>query len=310
MASFQAHSPAPRVPVILGQEHHAQVLAFLAADVPVNLFQLCWLENHGVAAPGRRDLYHFAGLNGPSNRLQAVALVISGRLLLIHATDPRAAAVFGRWYRRRGVVLEHIVSGRASVTPFWQAYQAEPARPRVSARLDRDQQLYVLERDRWLAKVRPRLRGRYDATSVRRAVLDELDAAYLASARMHMEETLENPLDTQPEAFRKHVRHRIQTNRCFVWFDDHHRLMFKADLSACSSFGTQISGVYTAPQFRSQGVATRALFDICEQLFESGLPRITLYVNAENEAAHRVYQKVGFEFHAEYQTVFVQSSDQ
>jgi RimJ/RimL family protein N-acetyltransferase len=310
MASFQLRDSYPHRPAILGDDHYAEVLAFLSADVVLNLFQLCWLDNHGVTGRARQDLFHFSGLRGPAGRFQAVALVISGRLLLVHALRPSAASTMGRWYRDRGVVLEHIVSGRSSVEPFWEAYRQVEASPTVSARLDRHQTLYALDRGRWLADVRPRLRAGFAPTGVRHARLEELDSVYLASAQMHLEETLENPLDAQPEAFRKHVRHRIQTNRTFVWFDDHRRLEFKADLSAYSSFGTQISGVYTPPRFRGQGVATRALFDICEELFESGLPRITLYVNAGNKAAHRVYRKVGFQSHADYQTVFVESSNE
>jgi hypothetical protein len=273
------------VPAVLEESNRAEMLAFLSADVPRNLFQLCWLDNHGVCARGRPDLYHYAGLRAPSGHLEAVSLVISNRLILVHARDPSAAAVMGQWYRRRGLVLEHVVSARDSVTPFWRAYAAVDARPRVRARLDRDQHLYVLNRNHWYDAVHPKLRSRFEPTQVRRARLEELEAIYLASAQMHLEETLEDPLEVQPEAFRKHVRHRIQSGRSFAWFDDHLRLLFKTDLSACSG----------------------ALFDICQELFESGLPRITLYVNAENEAAHRVYDKVGFQFHADYQTVFVES---
>lgn len=307
MASFQLRNRFQAAPALLAEESHAEVLTFLSADVSPNLFQLCWLDNHGVATRGRPDLYHYAGLRGPTGRLEAVTLAISGRLVLIHALDDDAAAAMGRWYRHRGVVLEHVVSARESVTPFWKAYAAEDVEPAVRARLDRQQHLYVLRRDTWFDQVHPKLRGRFEPTGVRRARLDQLEPIYLTSAQMHLEETLEDPLELQPEAFRKHVRHRIQSGRSFAWFDAHRRLIFKTDLSACSGFGAQISGVFTPPRFRGQGIATRALFDICEELFESGLPRITLYVNAENEAAHRVYQKVGFQYHADYQTVFVES---
>lgn len=307
MATFQLRNRSRRVPSVLDPEHHAETLAFLSRDVPRNLFQLCWLDNHGMATHGRSDLYSFAGIRGLSGRLEAVSLLISGRLALIHAVDADAACAVGAWYRRRGVVLEHVVSPRESVTPFWQAYAAEAAKPAVHARLDRDQHLYVLCRERWDNDVYPKFRSCFEPTDVRRARLEELEPIYLASAQMHLEETLEDPLELQPEAFRKHMRHRIQSGRSFAWFDAHRRLIFKADLSARSGFGAQISGVFTPSRFRGKGIATRALFDICEELFESGLPRITLYVNAENEVAHRVYQKVGFQYHADYQTVFVES---
>jgi predicted GNAT family acetyltransferase len=308
MASFELRHSFRHRPAILGDDNLGEVLAFLSTNVTANLFQMCWLDNHGVTGQGGPGLFHFAGVRGPSGHLQAVALVIGERLLLIHAVHPRAAAMMGRWYRSQELILEHIVSRRDSVQPFWQAYRSVDAEPMLTARLNRRQTLYALERDRWFDEVLPQRRSQFEPSGVRHARLEELDAVYLASAQMHLEETLEDPLEAQPEAFRNHVRHRIQSNRSFAWFDAHRRLVFKADLSAYSSFGTQISGVFTPPRFRRQGLATTALFDICEELFESGLPRITLYVNAGNQAAHHVYRKVGFKSQADYQTVFVESS--
>ena len=135
----------------------------------------------------------------------------------------------------------------------------------------------------------------------------DLEAVFLASARMHAEETLEDPLARDALHFRRHVEHRIENGRTYVWFDDHRRLLFKADISAQSAWGAQISGVYTPHSLRGQGIATAAMTSICDALFERGFPRVTLYVNRTNYAARRVYQKVGFRYHTDYQTVFVES---
>ena len=62
-----------------------------------------------------------------------------------------------------------------------------------------------------------------------------------------------------------------------------------------------------APALRGNGIATRGMYDLCDLLFERGFPRVTLYVNRTNLPARRVYQKVGFRYHADYQTVFVES---
>ncbi|NCQ33633.1 GNAT family N-acetyltransferase, partial [bacterium] len=64
-------------------------------------------------------------------------------------------------------------------------------------------------------------------------------------------------------------------------------------------------GVYTPPLVRGQGIATRAMVDMCDALFKRGFPRIVLYVNDDNVAARRVYEKVGFTFHCPYETVFI-----
>ncbi|MFW5967885.1 MAG: GNAT family N-acetyltransferase [Persicimonas sp.] len=311
MAIFRVHSSSSEWhPQLLGEEHRARICAFLSKDVPLNLFQLSWLDNHQINSKRCPQAYHFAGVFDAAGKLRAVALVVTDRLLLVHADHEEAAAALGRWYRDRELRLEHVVSGRSSVEPFWRAYSTPEGFEPVAARLNRSQKLYRLDRRRWHEEIHPRGRPRFEPTGVERANLDQIEALFLASARMHREETLEDPLQTQPSAFRRHVRHRIQARRTFAWFDSRKRLLFKADLSALSSYGAQVSGVYTPPPLRGRGIATRAVFDICEELFESGLPRMTLYVNADNQPARRVYQKVGFQFHADYQTVFVQPPHQ
>ena len=80
------------------------------------------------------------------------------------------------------------------------------------------------------------------------------------------------------------------------------------DCTLCSNSPPQISGVYTPPALRGRGIATVAMNEICEDLFERGFPRATLYVNRTNSAARSVYQKVGFQYHTDYQTVFIEPS--
>ena len=101
------------------------------------------------------------------------------------------------------------------------------------------------------------------------------------------------------------MRHRIELGRSYVWFDEGRRLVFKVDVSAQSRYGVQLSGVYTPEPFRRQGIATRGMFDACRLLFERGWPRVTLYVNQDNHGARRLYERLGFVYHGEYETVFV-----
>lgn len=312
--AIQHHIP-PRFspPEILDASNHAELLTFLSADMPLNLFQLSWLENYGVESPRKASAFIFVGVRTAQGKLAAAAILVGRSLALLDSRQADAAALLGRWVRAQKIHLDHIASATGCVDAFWEAYAAGdplnrdadmPGPPQLQAKARRAQTLYTLERARWKdfstppddapPNIHPRL-----------AHLDELDALFLASARMHREETHIDPLGDDPEGFRRHVAHRISTGRTFVHFDAHRRLLFKAELSAFSRFGAQISGVYTDPICRRKGIATAAIFDICKQLFEGGARRITLYVNDDNEAAHRLYRKVGFEFHAPYQTVFV-----
>ncbi len=296
-----AFSPdRPDVPVMLSPKHLDEVLAFLSHDVVRNMFMLSWADNYGIAAPGQPDLFHFSGLRKGS-RLTAVALVITGRLLLIDSDDDDSTRQIAQWYRRAHFQFEHIVSAREVVTPFWQTYGDSASF--ATARLDRFQQLFAVERRAWLGLLPTRVD--HMPSPLKLATQADIESVFLASARMHEEETLEDPLQRDPGHFRRHVMHRIETDRTWVWFDEHRRLLFKADVSAQSRYGVQVSGVYTLPIMRGQGIATRAMVDMCDALFKRGFPRIVLYVNEDNLAARRVYQKVGFSFHCLYETVFI-----
>lgn len=265
---------------------------------------LSWLETLGAQPTPGQQSFFFAGVRNTRGALGGAALAIADSLLLLHTSAAQHAMSLGRWFVQQDIRLDHIVSQTDSVAPFWQAYISGFAHSTLHARLIQPQSFFALERDTWAAR---QPAAHPTALHTRRARLDELDAVFLASARMHLEETGENPLDIDPAAFRQHVRQRIEAGRCFVCVDPQRRLLFKADLSALSTRGAQIAGVYTAPQFRGQGIATRAIFDICRQLFEGSVRRVTLYVNDENHAAQQVYRKVGFHFHTPYQTIFVDS---
>mgnify|MGYP006280123297 CR=1 FL=1 len=294
---------------LLFERHYDEIQRFLVRRIPTNLFQLCWLENHGVRPVSNPDLFAFRGIRNTRGELQAISLVITDRLALLDARHEASARHLGRWYRREGISFDHVVSAEECVTPFWKSYSrsdADGAKKGARARLDRLQVMYVLERDTWFEQIKERER-RPEPSGIRHAALRDLDPLFLASAHMHREETLVDPLDEDPDGFRQHVRHRVESNRSFVWFGGGRRLKFKADISASGYYGVQISGVYTTPRERGRGIATRAMYDICSRLFDDGVDRIVLYVNRDNEPAKRVYSKVGFRFHTDYQTVFVAS---
>ncbi len=309
MAIQRLDTDGERSPELLFERHYDEIVQFLSRAVPANLFALCWLENHGVRPLSDPDLFAFRGIRGSDGDLQAVSLSITDRLALIEAERPAVARQFGRWFYDNDISFDHVVSRARSVEPFWEAYcEAADVSCEEQTRLNRLQTMYVLEREDWYDKLEE-AESRPDPTDVRYATLTDLDPLFLASARMHREETLEDPLERDPDGFRKHVRHRVESDRSFVWFDDTRRLIFKADISAEGRFGVQISGVYTTPRLRGQGIATRGMWDICSTLFDEGVPRIVLYVNCDNEPAKRVYAKVGFEYYTDYRTVFVASEE-
>jgi hypothetical protein len=302
MAIDHLNTDSESAPKLLSTRHHDAIVDLLCDEIPSNLFQLCWLGNHGVRPLGQPDLFSFRGYPDGDSGLGAVSLVITGRLLLIYSRTPALAEAFGRWHRDRGMRFEHIVSPTASVAPFWRAYSS-PDETGIRARLNRDQSMYVLESDTWTPQ--KSAAAHTDVPDgLRYATSDDMEEVYQASARMHHEETLEDPIQTKPREFRRHVRHRINSNRSFVWYEGGD-LIFKADISARGRFGVQISGVFTEPNRRGQGIATRGMHHICTHLFDRDVPRIVLYFNDDNAPARRVYERVGFSYYTDYQTIFV-----
>lgn len=287
--------------VVLGEDRRAELRDLYEKEVATNIFSLSWLENYG-AVSRRPGVFEFRGVER-DGIIQAAALVITDRLVLLCAERDEDAEALGAYYAGRGAWFGHVVSARAPVDAFWRGYTANyRGLPRPHARLASPQRVYALDTLRW-----DEVDGAasYPESGLRCARPEDLDALLLSSAQMHLEETKEDPLEKDAQAFRGHVRHRVETGRSYVWFE-RHRLIFKADISAQSKYGVQISGVYTSPRDRGRGVATRAMRDLCATLFDRGWPMVTLYVNESNEAARKVYDRVGFEALGPYMTVFVE----
>jgi ribosomal protein S18 acetylase RimI-like enzyme len=55
-----------------------------------------------------------------------------------------------------------------------------------------------------------------------------------------------------------------------------------------------LGNVMTHPDYRGQGLATMVTSAVCEELLDRGIELIGLSVNRSNEAAIRVYEKIGF----------------
>lgn len=298
MATSHPHPEfnAPR-PVQLRNRHRRELYDFLLEQIDANLFPFSWLKNHGVQ-PNRISNFNFWAYLNDDGALQSVALNIADRLLMLDARRQQDARSFGVFFRRKPYRFHHIVSRTKSVAPFWEVY-ANPLLPGApKARLIQDQLLYRLTPATFT-------RQRQPLSKLRPGKSSEIDPIFLASAQMHREETGEDPLQNDPDTFRRHVRHRLTMGRTFVWFDDNRHLLFKADISIQCAQGAQISGVYTSPHHRNKGIATRALCDLCAHQFDQGLPLLTLYVNETNAPALKVYHRLGFELSSPYQTIFV-----
>jgi predicted GNAT family acetyltransferase len=119
---------------------------------------------------------------------------------------------------------------------------------------------------------------------------------------MMLEEVEEDPLLSRPEQYRSFVRDRILRGDEFLWTDEH-GFCFKCNLSSRTPDVAQIEGVYTPPDRRRMGFASRGLSEVCHRLLKR-IPRLSLYVNDFNKAAILLYERLGFTRVGEYQSIF------
>jgi RimJ/RimL family protein N-acetyltransferase len=136
---------------------------------------------------------------------------------------------------------------------------------------------------------------------LRRGTRRDVDVLAVAAGMMHHEEMSSDSAPPDGSAWRARMTQLVDRGWSWAWIE-RGRVVFKAELSAWTPDVVQVQGVFTDPSQRRRGVATAGMAALCSLLLES-VPLVTLYVNGYNEAALRVYRRVGFEQQGEFATV-------
>jgi ribosomal protein S18 acetylase RimI-like enzyme len=170
-----------------------------------------------------------------------------------------------------------IIGEQGAVSELWEAVRSRMPEPRE----DRPEQpVYTLSA--------PPERGE---TGLRPATLSDLDRLVPACAAAHEEEIGIDPLERDPDGFRWRTRAQIEEGRSWVWLDDG-VIRFKAEASAWTPSAVQLQQVWTDPEARGRGDASRALRDLLRLLLER-VPTVCLFVRPENAPALALYDRVG-----------------
>lgn len=138
-------------------------------------------------------------------------------------------------------------------------------------------------------------------TALRPATLADLDLLVPACAASHFEELGVDPLRRDPTGFRWRTRSQIEEGRSWVWEVDG-SILFKAEASAWTPAAVQLQQVWTDPQVRRHGYASRGLRDLI-RLLHQGVPTVCLFVRAENEAAIGLYESIGMRHVLDYRSI-------
>jgi RimJ/RimL family protein N-acetyltransferase len=264
---------------VIGRARAADALAFLA-ERPYDNVYVSWLIATGQA---ERQGEVVAWRDG-DGRITGVCYLGAQ---IVPCGDAVAVDAFAR--HARGVRPRMIVGPRAAVERFWP--QVRERLPAPSAVRER-QFVYALDR--------PQLRGSRADADVTRATRDELDDIVPQSAQMIAGEVGGDPRRAGAD-FRGRTA-RIIDARWWWRLRVGGRLAFMCNVGSATPQTAQLQGVWSPPDMRGRGHATRALAAICDHLLDD-YPSLCLYVNDFNAAAIALYERVGFAVVGEFQTI-------
>lgn len=249
-----------------------QILRYCAEDPVERVF----LED--VA---RRGLGRFAGVE-EDGRL--VALCHTGANVV---PSGRGCGVFADVTVRAGARM--LIGEQGAVSDLWEAARHKLPAPRQ----DRPgQPVYTIS-----DAPEP------GASGLRPAKLGDLDLLVPACARAHEVELGIDPLARDANGFRWRTRTQIETGRSWLWAEDG-VILFKAEASAWTPEAVQLQQVWTDPAARRAGNGSRGLRDLIGRLLAQ-VPRVCLFVRADNEPAIKLYDTVGMQHVLDYRSVLL-----
>jgi len=182
-----------------------------------------------------------------------------------------------------------IVGPRRTVEQYWARVKDRHAPPRL-----------VRESQPLLAVDRKSLRGHADCVTVRQARTAEWESVAFNSAAMIREELGYDPRIASPE-FDANVRLAVERGAWWVG-ENEDGLCFYCSAGPHSPRTLQLQGIWTPPKLRRRGLASAAMYGICDVLLNEH-PTLSLYVNDFNAPALALYDRLGFTQAGEFSTL-------
>ncbi len=140
-------------------------------------------------------------------------------------------------------------------------------------------------------------------TGLRPARLTDLDLLVPACARAHEIELGIDPIARDADGFRWRTRTQIEEGRSWLWAEDG-TILFKAEASAWTAEAVQLQQVWTDPAARGVGNGNRGLRDLIRLLL-GRVPRVCLFVRADNGPAIKLYDVIGMQHVLDYRSVLL-----
>jgi RimJ/RimL family protein N-acetyltransferase len=266
----------------LSARNEREVLAYLSRAPYDNVF-VHWMIASGEAARGGGSV---ALARDEAGVVEGVCLF--GRQIVPHAQSDAALDAFAERARavRRPMM---IVAPRPMLERFWSSAQKHMPAPRATRT---SQPVYALDR--------AHLRGSRADAPVARAKAGEIDEVNRNSAEMFRRE-IGGQAGSVPADHLARTRRLVEAGWWWRYRLDG-SIVFQCNVGSQTPYTAQLQGVWTPPDARGKGYATRGLAAICDHLLDE-IPSLCLFVNDFNTDAVALYERVGFFRAGEFATI-------
>jgi hypothetical protein len=257
----------------------------LLRERPVHNVFLEHAVRSGALGPGSGCLGAWRG-----ERLQALCMIGPLGSTVLEVRDPGAfqplAEAASKSHRRP----RHLVGSEDVTGPFFEAYR----RHAPAVRWQRREPVYLLRRP-------PRAA---EPSALAPARESDLDEVVQNSAAQHREDLDDDRLALDPGGFRRRHALEIRERRWWV-LREGGRIGFQVHVGPENADVVQIGGVFTPPELRNRGVASRGVAAIGALLLRRK-PMVSLFCAETNAPARRVYEKTGFEVAFHYRSFLLE----
>jgi predicted GNAT family acetyltransferase len=276
----------PATVTTLDGGHRQEVLDFLAERPLHTVIIAGFVRDNGLVSPLNRGTF-YACRDG-EGRLEGVALI--GHATIVEARTEEAMAAFARLARESK--SGHVILGeKEKVGRFWDYYATDEEAPRLLCR-------EMLLEQRWPVAVQDEVKG------LRLATAEDLELVVPVQAEMAYEESGVNPLERDPEGFRRRCARRIEMGRVWVWVEEG-RLIFKADIISETLEVIYLEGVWVNPSERGKGYGLRCMSQLGRELLARA-GSLSVLVNERNSKALSLYRRAGYKPRGCYDTIYLQ----
>jgi ribosomal protein S18 acetylase RimI-like enzyme len=291
MIKYEA--PHGSQPLMLGQRRCDQLqpgeepeaLRFLAERPIHAVFIATLIRDNGAVSPNNRGTFYVC--RNRSKEIEGIALI--GHATIVEARTDQAVAAFAQLAAHSQHA--YLIRGeRHTVETFWQHYSEGGHKARLVCREMLFEKIEHTPPFEPVAELRP-------------ATRQETDHVVEINALLAWQEGDSNPLQRDPAGFRARMERRIDQERIWIWMRDG-KPIFKADVVGNTPEMIYLEGIHVHPDERKKGYGKRCLLQLSSLLASPGRS-VCLTINERRANAVAFYVRAGFDYHSEYETIYL-----